>query len=264
MPTMTNNDNDTNRLDTAPADRDWFGGRRWTGIAAVGFLIVIALCVVVVVVINRGGGNANNAAGGTSSITALPSSSPSSTGSAPAAALPTIVPTTAPAGVIWSIYQTVALPSLPGTGPAKVAGAIATGYAHTPVGALLATANESYRYLLADDATWRRAASEMVAPGAGYNAWLKTRAAHPYGPGGAAGGGGSLAQIAGFQFVSYTPSDAVIQIVTKDSDGNLQVGIEHVSWVGGDWRYVLAHDGSQLSNVQTIDSLTGFIEWRGV
>ena len=259
---MTNND--TDRPDAAPADQDWFGGRRWTGIAAVGFLIVIALCVVVVVALNRGGGNTNNAGGGTSSTSAPASSSPRTTGSAPTTALPTTVPTTAPAGVVWSIYQTVALPSLPGTGPAKVAGAIATGYAHTPFGALLATANESYRYLLADDATWRQAASQMVAPGAGYNAWLKTRAAHLYGPGGAAGGGGSLSQIAGFQFVSYAPSDAVIQIVTKDSDGNLQVGTEHVSWVAGDWRYVLAHDGSQLSNVQTIDSLTGFIEWRGV
>ena len=257
---MTNND--TNRSDTAPADEDWFGGRRWTGIAAVGFLIVIALCVVVVVVINRGGSSTNNAGGGTSSTNTTASSSPS-TGSAPAAALPTTVPTTAPAGVVWSIYQTVALPSLPGTGPAKVVGAIATGYAHTPTGALLATANEEYRYALAPDAEWRSAASSMLAPGAGYAAWLKTRAAHPYGPGGGAGTD-QLAQIAGFQFVSYTPSDAVIQIVTKDSDGTLQVSPDHVTWIGGDWKYVLAPDGSQTANVQTVDSLAGFIEWRGV
>src|SRR5674536_205254 len=99
---------------------------------------------------------------------------------------------------------------------------------------LLAVANESYRYALAADGTWRQAADAMLAPGAGYDAWLRVRSGHPYGPGGATGGQ-SLAQIAGFQFVSYTPADAVIQVVTRDSSGNLQVGAAHVTWDGRDW-----------------------------
>lgn len=255
MPLMTNNEP---RTEPAPADRDWFGGRRWTGIAAIGFMILVVLCVVVVLIVNHGSKkNGPDATGGGPATTTIGPSS----GSGPA--LPTTVPSAAPAGVTWSIYQTVALPTLPGAGPTKVSGAIATGYSHTPLGALLATANEEYRYALAPDNQWRQAAAAMLAPGEGYNAWLKTRAAHPYGPGGGAGTD-QLAQIAAFQFVSYTPSDAVIQLVTKDSGGNLQVSPAHVSWDGTDWRYVLAPDGSQASNVQTIDSLAGFIEWRGV
>ncbi len=261
MPSMTNND--INRPDTAPADQDWFGGRRWTGIAAVGFLIVIALCVVIVVALNRGGGS-NNAGGGTSSTSASASRSTGTTGNASVAALPTTLPTAAPANTTWTIYQTVALPTVPGVGPTHVNGAVATGYAHTPIGALVADVNASYRYLLAPDTQWKQAAAAMLAAGPGQAAWMKRRAQHSYGPGGAASAGVPFAQVAGFQFVSYTPTDAVIQVVTQDATGNLQVGTDHVTWASGDWKYVNAPDGSQNANVQSVDSLAGFIEWRGV
>lgn len=259
---MTNND--TNRPDTAPADQDWFGGRRWTGIAAVGFIILIALCVVIVVVINHGGGN-NSATGSPS--TSAPTSSSSSAGSSSArksaVTLPAAVPTRAPAGTTWTIYQTVALPSIAGTGPSKVAGSIATGYAHSPVGALLAAANEGLRYTLAPDKEWRKAAAAMLAPGAGTNAWIKVRTKNPYGAGGGAGND-TLLQIAGFQFVSYTTSDAVIQIVNGNADSGYQVGNEHVTWTGTDWKFVPASDGGPTANVEQVSSLAGFIPWRGV
>jgi hypothetical protein len=249
MATNTNSDKSGTR--TPPADQDWFGGRRWTGIAAIGFLIVVAVCVLIVVIGRHGSPGRSPAAG----RPAAPA--------APAAPLPTAVPTTAPAGTAWTIYETVALPTLPGAGPAHVDGPIATGYAHSPLGALLAVANESYRYALAADGTWRQAADAMLAPGAGYDAWLRVRSGHPYGPGGATGGQ-SLAQIAGFQFVSYTPADAVIQVVTRDSSGNLQVGAAHVTWDGRDWRFVPGPDGGQSANVQQVQNLTGFVQWSGV
>ena len=250
MATNTNSDESGTR--TPPADQDWFGGRRWTGIAAIGFLIVVAVCVLIVVIGRHGSPGPSPAAG----RPAAPAAS--------AAPLPTAVPTTAPAGTAWTIHETVALPTLPGAGPAHVDGAIATGYAHSPLGALLAVANESYRYALADDTTWRTATDAMCAPGPGRDAWVQNRAAHPYGAGGATGGK-SLAQIAGFQFVSYTASDSVVQLVTRDSSGNLQVGVNHATWDGNDWRLVLlAPYGSAIANLQRVDSLTGFVEWRGV
>jgi hypothetical protein len=245
---MTSTDTPT----TPPADQDWFGGRRWTGIAAVGVLIVVAVCALVLLLVD-GGDTARHTGQPATQAEAAP----------PTAVLPTTVPSSAPIGTTWTIYASVALPSLPGEGPAHVDGAIATSYAHTPLGALLAAANEGYRYLLAGDDQWQAAAQQMLAPGPGYDAWQAARAAHPYGPAGAAGDD-HLAQLAGFQFVSYTPSDAVLQVVTRDPNGVLQVGAQHVSWRDGDWRFVLAPDGSQLANVQQADSLEGFIEWRGV
>jgi hypothetical protein len=250
---MTNNE--PPRTDPAPADRDWFGGRRWSGILAVGVVILVALCVVLIVVVNRG----------TSKKAATPSQSatPTVSNRSRASALPTSVPTAAPAGTRWNIYQTVALPSLPGAGPASVDGAVATEYAHSPLGALLAVANESYRYVLAPDSGWRDAADKMLAKGPGTSAWKTVRSRNNYGDAGAAGRS-NLAQIAGFQFVSYTATDAVIQLVTRDSKGDLQVGADHVTWRRGDWRYAPGPDGGQAVNVQQIDSLAGFIEWKGV
>lgn len=254
MPTMTNNE--PPRTEPAPADRDWFGGRRWTGILAIGVVILVALCVVLVLVIRHG---TSNKASGPPPHSMTPTVSSRSRGSAQ----PTSVPRTAPTGTRWSIYQSVALPSLPGAGPMKVDGAIATGYAHSPLGALMAVANEGYRYALAPDSAWRDAANTMLAKGPGTNAWKTVRSKNNYGNAGAAGTS-NLAQIAGFQFVSYTATDAVIQLVTRDSKGNLQVGADHVTWRSGDWRYVPGPDGGQAANVQQIDTLAGFVEWKGV
>jgi hypothetical protein len=246
----------------APADQDWFGGRRWTGILAAGVLILAALSVIVVFSVHH----SNRTGSGPGRQPGAGPSTPS-TGRAPITggpALATDIPSTAPTGVVWTIFETVALPTRPAAGPARVDGAIATGYAHTPLGALLATANESYRFVLADDEQWRAAADAMLAPTEGKAAWLKTRSAGQYGPGGASGAGEQFAQIAAFQFVSYSPSDAVIQIVTRDENGGFQVAAEHVTWIGGDWRYVTSPDGGQTANVAQIPSITGFVEWRGV
>jgi len=72
-------------------------------------------------------------------------------------------------------------------------GDIATGYAHTPVGALIAAANISTRYFLALDLNYRQAAEAMVAPGVGRDVWIALRAkeSHP-----TADPAGTYAQIA--------------------------------------------------------------------
>ena len=272
MPTMTNTSPPVS--DPAPADQDWFGGRRWTGIAAIGVFVLMAGALAVVLFSPRHGSTTAKSAA-TTAVVAPPvppvtggATTPTTTTAAvtttaASAPLPTAVPTEAPAGTSWTIYNTVALPSIAGVGPTHVDGPIATGYAHTPVGALLAAANESYRYVLADDTTWRAAAAAMLSPGPGYNAWLTVRASHPYGAGGAVGND-HLSQIAAFQFVSYTPTDAAIQLVTETSDGIYQEVAVHVTWNGTDWRFVPGPDGGQGANVQIVPSIDGFIEWRGV
>ena len=263
MPLMT--DHNVAPTEPAPADRDWFGGRRWTGILSIGVLILVAVCLIIVFAVNRGSNdNHTGAPTGTAQPTGTGQPTGATSVTATAAALPTTIPTTAPSATTWSLFETVALPTLAGAGPVKIDGPSATGYAHTPLGALLATANESYRFLLASDDTWRAAAEAMLAPSPGKTAWIATRSGISYGPGGASENSSGFAQIAGFQYVSYSPTDAVIQIVTRDTNNVYQVGTQHVSWSDGDWKYVTASDGSQLSNVQTVDSLAGFIEWRGV
>jgi len=139
-------------------------------------------------------------------------------------------------------------------------GDIATGYAHTPVGALIAAANISTRYFLALDSDYRQAAEAMTAPGVGRDAWIALRAkeSHP-----TADPAGTYAQIAAFNFLSYSPADSVVQLATRAADGSLQAVPEHVVWVNGDWRLVLSPDGGQSTNVQPLPSLAGFVSWGG-
>ncbi len=274
MPTMTNTPPPVS--DPAPADQDWFGGRRWTGIAAIGVFVLMAGALALVLLSPRHGTSTPKSTaptavvappvppvtgGATTPTTAT--STPTAVTTTAAVQLQSDVPTDAPAGTAWVLYDNVALPSVPGQGPSHVAGAIATGYAHTPVGALLAAANEIYRYRLADDGTWQAAAQAMCAPGPGAAAWGKVRSTHLYGAGSSSAP--NFAQIAAFQFVTYTADDAVIQIVTRATTGALQVEADHVHWSGSDWQLVLQPPyGSSASNVQPVTSLDGFAVWTGV
>lgn len=238
-----------------PDDGDgWFGGRRWTGIAAVAVLVVVGLCVAVVLVTSSGGRQP-----ATDSSVSAPISPMSDDPVTPPSSLSTAVPTTAPEPTVWAVFDTVALPSVPGQGPRRVDGALATGYAHTPTGALLAAVNESYRVALADDSQdWRAAVQAMLAPGPGRDAFLALRAGQAQPP----AVSGDYAQIQGYQFLSYTGSDAVLELVTRDVHGALQTGALHVAWLDGDWRLVLPASG--LGTVQTTPSLAGFVAWSGV
>jgi hypothetical protein len=242
------------------AGRVWFGGRHWTGVAAVG--VILLLLVLVVFLLARP--HRDGSAGPTPPAVSTPGSSPAPATSAPSSAsappLDVSTPTAIPAGITWSLYQSVAVPSSPAAGPSRVSGDIATGYAHTPVGALVATANISTRYFLAVDADFREAAEAMVAPGVGRDAWiaLRTKQSHP-----SADPAGTYAQIAGFNVLSYSSTDSVVQLATRAADGSLQSVAEHVMWLAGDWKLVLSPDGGQSTNAQPLESLAGFVSWGG-
>ena len=243
------------------ADRDWFGGRRWTGIAASGVIllvIVVALFLLVRPHEPESAGPARASASNTSMTSSAPEAMTPSSGST--SRLDVSPPTAVPAGISWSLYQSVALPSSSTAGPLTLDGDIATGYAHTPVGALIAAANISTRYFLALDLNYRQAAEAMVAPGVGRDVWIALRAkeSHP-----TADPAGTYAQIAGFNFLSYSPADSVVQLATRAADGSLQAVPEHVVWVNGDWRLVLSPDGGQSTNAQPLPSLAGFVAWGG-
>ncbi|WP_459645183.1 hypothetical protein [Kineococcus sp. NUM-3379] len=187
----------------------------------------------------------------------VPSSAPASTGPS-AAPLDQTVPTEAPADVTWDIWETVALPYSASAGPRRVEGDVASGYAHTPTGALIAGAQTAVRVRVAQD--WEGVVNASVAPGPGRDAWAATRGpltlSRPK--------AGDLGQIAGFQFVSYTEEQAVIQLVSKFGNGQLLVVTTTLAWDGSDWRLVLTPEGAQASNAQTIPSLVGFIPWGGI
>jgi hypothetical protein len=170
----------------------------------------------------------------------------------------TDVPTAEPKGVSWKLFDSVALPSSKAAGPAVVGEDVARCYAHTPVGALLATSQISVRYLAADD--WLKVTRAQVV-GAGRNSYIAARTksestADPKSQDGAGQG-----QIAGFKFVTYTSSTAVIQTVWRFPDGRMQAATTTVLWKDGDWRLDYPADPTAPT---AVDSLAGYVSWGGV
>ncbi|MFI6694201.1 hypothetical protein ACIBLA_21080 [Streptomyces sp. NPDC050433] len=167
------------------------------------------------------------------------------------------LPTAAPRGVTWSLFGAVAVPASKESGPAVTGEDVARCYARTPVGALLATSQISVRYLAADD--WRKV-TRVQTVGAGRDAYIAGRTEaekkSPTNP-----DGGAHGQIAGFRFVTYDDSTAVVQTVWRFPDGAMQAATTTVLWREGDWR--LEYPADPAAPIP-VGSLAGYTEWGGV
>ncbi|WP_328643928.1 hypothetical protein [Streptomyces canus] len=231
--------------------------QRWFIFSAL-FLVVVVLLGLLVVV----------TAGGDDSDTGAknPGASPSATGSAPPAATgdcpalkdtDTTVPTTAPQGVEWALFHTVALPSSTASGPAASDGDLRRCFAHTPTGALLAAAQISTRSMLA--ANWQQVWKKQTfgdAKEEQLKALTKQFGTAPLPQPEA----GELGQFAGFHFITYSTDVAVIDLLTRFSDGSLRVNTASLRWNGGDWQYEVSANAQQ----RAVSSVEGFTSWGGV
>jgi hypothetical protein len=235
-----------------PDEGPWWSSRRT--VLAAGLVLGIVLLAVFMAL--RGRDDPGRAAGGpTVPAGSAPASSPEAPGTQ---AADTAVPQTPPP-VQWALYKTVALPISTSAGPRHVDGDVAAGYSHTPTGALVAAAQLSVRYFFADD--WRAVLDRSVAPGAGRDVWAATRGKYASL---AAPKSGTYCQAAGFVFVDYQPSRAVIQLAHRCPTGQLQATTLTVAWQDEDWKLVLQPNGSPTPTQQPIASLDGFIPWGGV
>jgi hypothetical protein len=241
-------------------DQTPFWGRR-------GFLFALAAValigvLLVVVLVATSGTNGTPEAGSTAPPAADAPASPSS--STPAVDEgPTAVPTTTPEGIRWEIYggsgmTGVALPASEKAGPRQVTASTATGYAHTPLGALLAASNIPFRKLLAP--AWQDVVTSQIVPGPGRDAFAAARAKltdTSVAP-------GQLGQLAAFKFVNYSESTATIQLVSRFTSGTKQVATITVLWSGGDWKEVLQPNGADSPTTQKVADLIGYVPWGGV
>jgi hypothetical protein len=239
--------------DPAPGS-EWLGGRRWTGYGAI--IVVAIVCIAGLLWWQGSRGDSRPSTG------LLPTAGPiRPQHGATGVDEDQMVPTTAPDDVTWQVWHAIALPYSASAGPARVNGQAASGFAHTPRGALMAMVQAASRTTAATDPGWRDVIMTMDAPGPGRDARIAFRSKITFT---AEPAPGSFTQIAGFQFISYTSTDAVIQLVAKNPDGTLGLVTERVTWRDADWKLVLAPDGSGATNKQTVNSLEGFIPWGGV
>lgn len=228
--------------------------KRSRGLAAAVVVLVLLVGVsLLALLLNRDNDGADQAAPAVTPTTTQPTA-PSS---APAEVLPPL--TTAPTGVTWELFQGVALPTSRTDGPARVEGPVHAGFSRTPTGALLADVQISYRTLVDPDlGNLRHVVDAQLAEGPGKVAYLnllsQLRENDPPANG--------YAQMVGFRYITYTPDLAVISRATRGNSGNIQVGIDTLRWVDGDWK--LEKPASGLQQPQIVANLSGYVPWAGV
>jgi hypothetical protein len=157
----------------------------------------------------------------------------------------------------WTLLGTMAVPSDPATvGPGTVgANGLKSCFAHSPEGALYATANiwaasfngyanQVYTDLAADSPS-RDKALQAIKEGKELG-----------------GSNAPKVQIAGFILHSYTPEAAVVELALKSEDGGLGALATSLVWEKGDWKLDIPAAGG--GTVRQISDLSSYIPWSGV
>ena len=161
--------------------------------------------------------------------------------------------TAAPAKLSWTDWQGARLPVSAVDGPAKVDGDVATGYSHTPQGAVLAAVQDTIRLSLAPDTSWAKVANTLAAPGAGRDTYAVNRAlVSVTGPAPA----GTAPVVKGFAVRSYTDTRAQVAVAVSQNNA-LTTATQTVVWDGTDWRLLLPDPGHQ-NGATPLASLTGY------
>jgi hypothetical protein len=159
-------------------------------------------------------------------------------------------PNRPPSGVHWETFQGISLP-IGDDGPAHDDGT-ATGYTHTPQGAVLAAVNHMVRMSTADDTTWPSIAATELAPGPGKDAYVLARVrisitgpAQPT----------TTPRIVGYRITAYSPTAAQVAIVASYPEHSLTSTDTRVVWTGGDWRLELPDPATKTRTVTAVNTL---------
>lgn len=192
---------------------------------------------------------------------------------APPAASGTQLPSVSLAGLRWSDYHGIRLPSSPAAGPRRTSGGQAWGFADTPLGALLAALDIAVRAnaqwgpdvfvpVIRDQVTGPDAAALLAACQASYG--QASQAAH------IAGGqplGNAYVTEQAFRWVAYTPADATVDLVSAGpGSGGVTIRAAtrvEVVWQGGDWRVVAPPGGDWGNAAARLSSLNGYTSFPG-
>lgn len=237
-------------------------GRRGLVVAGMFLVVVLVVGLLLAVVPSRDPEPVEGDA------TPPPSTTSSASTQAPAAAecaLPAgdqTVPVTPPADTQWELVGRVVAPTAPEVYGPAVTDPARSCFARNPTGALYAAVNALATTTLPDAP--RLLAEELGAEGPGREAALEQLPAD--GSPVPADDTAAQVQLAGFQFLSYTEDETVIDLaVLGVSDG--QTVTAHTAftlrWERGDWRVVHNSNGAPFSPIQAIPGLAGYVPWSG-
>jgi len=152
----------------------------------------------------------------------------------------------------WAFVGTMAAPSSDTAGPGVTGNdGVRSCYAHTVEGALTATANV---WAMGSDARLGKLVTEqLTVEGPGRDAALARQAT--------SSGTGLQAQIVGFKVLSYTASDATVDVAFRLTNGQIIGAAIALRWDGGDWKVLLTDQGDVPYDPVMLSSLGGYIPW---
>lgn len=239
------------------AHQDFADRPPWTRpgfIASAALVLIIAIVGIVIAV-------SSHRTDDDASTTGTPPASPAQVETTPPQTLPTTVPTAPPADVRWELVGPLAVPVSTTAGPKQVTEATASGFARTPEGALIAATQIMVRssHALGRD-RWEPTIERQFVPSVDRDRLLAELRSIDSGP----ADPGSLSQVAGFSYQSYTPDTAVIGLVLRaPAAGALRYHVLSLTllWRDGDWRMQAPPGGTWLSVNHVTNDLSGVVEW---
>jgi hypothetical protein len=170
---------------------------------------------------------------------------------------PTAVPTSSPQAR-WQLFGQVALPYSDSAGPSRITQTTASGFAHTPTGALFAAIHIATRAgSSAGKAAWQPTVNEQILPGNDRDALLKGLELESPLP----GEPGELAQVIGFRYGTYTGDTAIVGLVWRGGPGVFVVSTLTLQWQDDDWRLVAPPNGNWQNLSQRAMDLNGIVQW---
>lgn len=191
---------------------------------------------------------------------------------APGTGVPQI-PSVDLAGLRWGDFHGVELPSSPLAGPRDTSGGLASGFADTPLGALLAALNIGVRAnaqwgpaifgpTIRDQVTGADAPALLASCQSAYG--QASQAAHV--TGGQPLGNAYVTEEA-FRWIAYTPADATVDLVSAGpgSGGETVRAVTRVEvvWDGGDWQVIAPPGGDWGNSADQLSSLDGYTSFPG-
>jgi len=184
-----------------------------------------------------------------------------------------VMMTAAGQDLTWVGFHGMQLPVSANAGPRDTRRGLASGFADTPRGALLAAINIGVRTA----AQWGTAIfgptirHQVTGPDASAllnaeeTAYAQLRATARVRPGQPAGQG--YATETGYRFVAYTPAAATVDIVTAGpaATGTAVLASTRIQvlWLAGDWRVVAPPGGNWANAALAISSASGYTLFPG-
>lgn len=166
-----------------------------------------------------------------------------------------------PGDITWDVAAGALAPASPSAGPAREDAGVASCFAHDPEGALLACVRLQLEIAEATATTWPAAAGAL-APGPVSDA-IRSEVARVLSQADPASGAGTPpAAIAGFDLLSYSPAQAVVDLVFRTQAGALYAAGVSLGWTAGDWHLIPVGPNTLTSPQTAVANLLGYVAWE--